>query len=598
DCPIVFYYLDLAGLRHTDDLYIKMNARGVPLTSFENLKADLIRYIRTQAESEDVPPDERDRWRLLLGDDKSNIIAKIDTAWTDVFWTIRSEDDQIDEIYYAFLNRFLLNSWIVGEMKKQDVKPGDDLKFDYFYGRDPALRKDEGDDHRIAYATFDVYKEVLSINVVVSLFETLDNIVNFMKNKGEVPPPSWKEDEPSVLLPSYYKNEADKFIRDFAGREIRKVKPITQPQRVVFFALCKFFENGWEQDNDINNLKDWLRVVWNIVENANINSISSMIGCMRLIASIASHSHNILNYLAEAHENDIKSDFAKEQIREEALKARKIQSDGEWEGPILEAEKMPCLKGRIGVLFQNREATELNLFKQRLALLESILNLSQDNPYYLQKVLLSRWDSAGLSKTIDLSENDRDKKKLLTDTLSDCFRKIENNSIVINKNEWVNDLCQTDLLVHSRGKIVSFKTGVVVLWATSGQRWVFWGNYIKGNVILGRRRKLLTATDDIQLANENMRVGRTSFVSGRNIEFSFGGHWFQWKGTPNHEEADVYLLKDNWKDESNNIYQKHPDDPEKSGNGKQYYCFRVGMEEDVQSFKDKLSALISASQSG
>ena len=40
-CPIKFYYLDLLGLKLTDDLYIKMNARGKPLSSFENFKADL-----------------------------------------------------------------------------------------------------------------------------------------------------------------------------------------------------------------------------------------------------------------------------------------------------------------------------------------------------------------------------------------------------------------------------------------------------------------------------------------------------------------------------------------------------------------------------
>ena len=40
-CPIVFHHIDLFGIRHPDSLYIKMNARGKPLTSFENFKADL-----------------------------------------------------------------------------------------------------------------------------------------------------------------------------------------------------------------------------------------------------------------------------------------------------------------------------------------------------------------------------------------------------------------------------------------------------------------------------------------------------------------------------------------------------------------------------
>ncbi len=45
NCPIVFYYLP-KDFGNSDDLYIKMNARGEQLTSFENFKADLIGYIK------------------------------------------------------------------------------------------------------------------------------------------------------------------------------------------------------------------------------------------------------------------------------------------------------------------------------------------------------------------------------------------------------------------------------------------------------------------------------------------------------------------------------------------------------------------------
>lgn len=44
DAPIVFYQLPLDHFGLSDDLYIKMNARGKQLTMFENFKADLIGY--------------------------------------------------------------------------------------------------------------------------------------------------------------------------------------------------------------------------------------------------------------------------------------------------------------------------------------------------------------------------------------------------------------------------------------------------------------------------------------------------------------------------------------------------------------------------
>lgn len=45
DCPIHFNFLPLSSseLPVSDDLYIKMNARGKALTSFENFKADLVK---------------------------------------------------------------------------------------------------------------------------------------------------------------------------------------------------------------------------------------------------------------------------------------------------------------------------------------------------------------------------------------------------------------------------------------------------------------------------------------------------------------------------------------------------------------------------
>ncbi len=44
---IVFYVLPMDQFKLTDDLYIKLNARGKLLSSFENLKADLIGWIKS-----------------------------------------------------------------------------------------------------------------------------------------------------------------------------------------------------------------------------------------------------------------------------------------------------------------------------------------------------------------------------------------------------------------------------------------------------------------------------------------------------------------------------------------------------------------------
>ena len=102
-CPIIFYYLPLNEFKLTDDLYIKMNARGEQLTSFENFKADLIEYITKQKDNKKLPEEERKKWETLL-DEKNGIPIKMDTDWTNIFWENKSQDFKIDEIYYAFIN--------------------------------------------------------------------------------------------------------------------------------------------------------------------------------------------------------------------------------------------------------------------------------------------------------------------------------------------------------------------------------------------------------------------------------------------------------------------------------------------------------------
>ena len=64
DCPIVFYYLP-KDFGNSDDLYIKMNARGEQLTSFENFKADLIGYITKQSDNELFDESRRAEWKKL-----------------------------------------------------------------------------------------------------------------------------------------------------------------------------------------------------------------------------------------------------------------------------------------------------------------------------------------------------------------------------------------------------------------------------------------------------------------------------------------------------------------------------------------------------
>ena len=106
DRKITFYFKKLEDMDITDDIYIKMNSRGKPLTDFEHFKAEFTEAIRE-----------------TIGND--TISHKIDVAWTNMLWPYRSSNNIIDE---EFLSYFHFLTDIIR------IKSGDDMsnKKDYF----------------------------------------------------------------------------------------------------------------------------------------------------------------------------------------------------------------------------------------------------------------------------------------------------------------------------------------------------------------------------------------------------------------------------------------------------------------------------------
>ena len=76
---ITFYWLDLEEHQLTDELYLKMNARGKQLSKFENFKASLTKRIADE------------QW------EKGKAFSlKMDTTYTDLFWKYRGNVNVID----------------------------------------------------------------------------------------------------------------------------------------------------------------------------------------------------------------------------------------------------------------------------------------------------------------------------------------------------------------------------------------------------------------------------------------------------------------------------------------------------------------------
>ena len=121
---ITFYFLPIRDMGLTDELYIKMNSRGKPLTRFEHFKAELERSIR------------------LLNESTANrIISKIDIAWTDLLWRYRdsgqgTSDDAITDDEFLKYFQFICDIFCYQNDKSPQGKSRDefDLLQEYFTG--------------------------------------------------------------------------------------------------------------------------------------------------------------------------------------------------------------------------------------------------------------------------------------------------------------------------------------------------------------------------------------------------------------------------------------------------------------------------------
>lgn len=368
NAPIVFYYLPLKDFGLSDDLYIKMNARGKQLTNFENFKADLVGYIQEKAEEENK------KWKNLASS-VNGIPAKLDTEWTDIFWQNKTDDGRIDEIYFAFLNRYFLHYAIANlDANEKSIKW--------------KLYGDESNDSALSYGNgFQMYADIIGKKLQVetsqeqntpeknlleklsALFANLNKIVKddsgndikSINDKIRSYLPEWFSS--FDFIPQYNKNGDYEVVKDSFGNNLYKVTTLTQPQRVVFFGICRYLEEC--KSFDEGQFKRWMRVVCNLTENNAIDTIDAMCSRIKLINELSSHCTDIYRFLSD-DKSEIKSNAAKEQLTEEIEKAKQILKDNgkyngnmdelkgkTWEDVIIEAESYAFFKGAIRFLFRN-----------------------------------------------------------------------------------------------------------------------------------------------------------------------------------------------------------------------------------------------------
>ena len=311
ECCITFYFLPIKDMGLTDELYIKMNSRGKPLTLFEHFKAELEREIRNIDE------------KLA-----NKIIRKIDNAWTDLLWVHRnSETGSLDDniIDDEFLRYF---------------------KFicDVIYYRKGISASDRGKD---VFELLELYSSSKSedaeenIKTLESFFDCWLNIRGYSN--------------PKEFLSSFIANthEDGKILVKFvSGSNIFKDCLHTYSDRVKFplhrfvllYAITIYLQNLDKVTESA--FKRRIRIVNNLIQNSR-DEISDRQDRNRM-PDILKQTEAII--LTGVINDDISLNFNANQMLEEKEKIKYLESNPNMASVMFELEDHDLLKGQISIV--------------------------------------------------------------------------------------------------------------------------------------------------------------------------------------------------------------------------------------------------------
>ena len=298
---ISFYHIELEDIGLTDDLYIKMNARGKLLSSFENFKASFQKRINDN------------KWDKEK-EFQDTFAFKIDTKWTDLFWIHRKEN-KIDEAFNRFISTIAMCRQSINKTdnRLQIIKELQD--------KPDKVRTNMFDENDFIYLTecFDTYCKVFDENLNVK-----HNFPLFQHAPAE---------------------------NIFSGI-VFEGQNASYSLKVLFYAQTEYLIKVSEFNQE--KFQDWMRVVRNIVARGDVEKTGNrptiirdpgqFYGVINLIYELSSGCEDIYTYLSS---NQIKSSFAKEQIEEEKLKAKLIVANPDNKSVIFNTEDTDLLQGKI-----------------------------------------------------------------------------------------------------------------------------------------------------------------------------------------------------------------------------------------------------------
>lgn len=317
---ITFLFMDLDKYRLSDDLYIKMNSRGKPLTIFENFKAKLEQYLKGNVVSE--------HFNLCYDKEQKEVGVQeyfaynIDTKWTDFFWNLRGIKDSdgnaipFDTLIEHFV-RILITDHYASTADITQKDKDDNL--------DSLLNEEDG------LFTFSHYVELsaMSTDAVLYLIHALDRLSGLGTNVSDAIATEYR----------HYFNPSASLQHALQYRFENRA------ERLNLYAFIGFLIRYGTSEG----IDEWMRVVANLThpENTITNTAETFAAGLKSIDNMLPHADNILHWLTGDPNIDR---FSSWQVEEEKVKAALILRSNTWKDAIEKVEKHGYFNGQIGFI--------------------------------------------------------------------------------------------------------------------------------------------------------------------------------------------------------------------------------------------------------
>lgn len=248
---ITFDTLLLNKFDLTDELYVKMNSRGKPLSNFENFKSEFEKSVEKRFENNKI--------------EEFSFKSKLDNEWLHIFWEVsKYNPTKADKIYYDFFSNITL-----------------------FFALENIDTLDEFDLFKYNYTNPDIDNLTVILNRLISYSDTQNHHIRDI---------------------NIFENFLQPYIK--GGRS-----GITYENRAIFYALIKFFVKVGDYEKNKSIFTSWMRVNFNLINNIAFDKIELFKNTIETIDMLSENIEDIYAHIQTVKLKNPSSQFSEEVLK-------------------------------------------------------------------------------------------------------------------------------------------------------------------------------------------------------------------------------------------------------------------------------------------